>query len=382
MDNLNLWYDIFDLLNFKSQLALVVTHTNAKKNLYITDINTDYVKDSKIFLSKNIIESSIFKHIKKFNCVVEDINDLAEFRNLKMLNCCSSNYNNHVLKQETLNGFDLVKLKYINCNNLNISHMTNLKILKLGFYGGINTNLKGLQLTSLHLGNDLQIYDISFMTTLKKLNIQNSILDQNSISGLDLTKFKPNNHITTISFMKNLKSLDLDDNVSIHENELRLLNLYELSICNNNNISDLRFMTTLKILRACALPGASIGQAGITGLDLIELYIDNNNQINDLTGMHNLKILSASGCANITQSSIRGLNLIELDISDCTNITDVSFMKSLKKLDIGGWCHVYESGIRGLDLYALNYFCKEYYKHFRDLSSLKNLKKLNGSKIR
>ena len=79
---------------------------------------------------------------------------------------------------------------------------------------------------------------------------------------------------------------------------------------NNKNIPDLNFLTNLKKL--IATDNTNIYNTSIQKLNLLELYIFRNSRITDLNFMTSLKIL-ASGNSGITQSSIQNLNLLELN---------------------------------------------------------------------
>ena len=144
-------------------------------------------------------------------------------------------------------------------------------------------------------------------------------------------------------------------------------NVIWLNASFNNNITNISFMKNLKKLN---LHGYNnINQDGIMGLDLIELYVDNHDKIKDVSFMKNLKILHASGNCGIDQNGIIGLDLIELDISYNYKIKDISFMKNLKKLNIRGKCEIYQDNIKNLDLIELDI---SYNNKIKDVSTYRN----------
>ena len=125
----------------------------------------------------------------------------------------------------------------------------------------------------------------------------------------------------------------------------------ELNVGNNNKITNVSFMTSLKKLNAWV--NCEIGQKSIIGLNKFKLVAGYNNKITNVSFMASLKILNAWGDCGIGQNGIIGLNLVELDVGGNNKITNVSFMTSLKKLDAGGDGGIDQNGIIGLNLVQL-----------------------------
>ena len=86
---------------------------------------------------------------------------------------------------------------------------------------------------------------------------------------------------------------------------------------------------------------------------VIELDANNNNKITNVSFMTSLKKLNARGNYGIGQNGIIGLNLVEFDADYNNKITNVSFMTSLKKLNAWGDCGIGQTGIIGLNLVEL-----------------------------
>ena len=208
MDHLNPWFDIFSLLDLKSQLALLFTCNLFKNNLSITDLYDIEEKYLNV-LTNNILRLDIFKYV--------------------------------------------TKLKANNKKITNVSFMTNLKILYASCYPGINQNgINGLDLVELNASYNDKVINVSFMKNLKKLNVsENRGIDQNGINGLDLVELHVNftNKINNVSFMKNLKKLYAYCNCRINQNGIKGLDLVELDTYSNTKITDISFMKNLKIYK-------------------------------------------------------------------------------------------------------------------------------------
>jgi len=122
----------------------------------------------------------------------------------------------------------------------------------------------------------------------------------------------------------------------------------ELSIGNwNDNINNISFLTNLKKLNIANSRG--VDQQGISGLNLFELDVTRNKKITNISLMTNLKKLSAQGLCGIDQQGISGLNLFELNGTNNKKITTVSFMTNLKKLFAEDFCGIDQQGIEGLN---------------------------------
>lgn len=309
LDNHNLWFDIFDLLGFETQLSLLFTNSCFYNDLFIKNM---YDVPDKYLLKLNnfLLTRDIFKNITALNIITRDIQYKEFFKNLKRLSI-----NNYAgLRQQDIQEMDLVEM--------NISHC--------------------------HI-----IYDLSFMHNLKKLMARGYSITQNVLMDLNLTdlRISCNNRIYDVSFMKNLKILEISGDCGIENNGIQGLDLLVLCMAYNKTITDVSHMRNLKILRA---NNTLLTQSGINGLDLIKLEIGWNNYINDLSFMHNLKKLDVRGSHEINQKSILGLNLITLKADYCPYIIDVSYMTNLKNLYAQGCCGIDDKGIRGLEFNILD----------------------------
>ena len=161
-DHINLWFDIFSLLDLKSQLSLLFT-CSSFNNLSIIDLCNIDEKYLDI-LTDNILRLHVFKYVIKLTS------------------------NNKIT---------------------NVSFMKNLKKLDASDDCGIDqSGIKELNLVELNADDNNKITNVSFMKKLKKLNASyNCGIDQNGIKGLDLVELYTigNNKITDVLFMKNLK---------------------------------------------------------------------------------------------------------------------------------------------------------------------------------
>lgn len=177
---------------------------------------------------------------------------------------------------------------------------------------------------------DLMNLDKKYLTKLNQNIIQHPVFR-------NIKKLKTTDSITDISFLKNLKTLDIScyDDVcyecKIDQMGIQNLDLYELNASCNSGITNLNHLRNLKKLdisnNRCA-----VDQSGIAELNLQELNASDNWKIMDISYMTNLKILWAYGRSGIFQNSIRKLNLQELYISGNYEITDTTLFANLKIL--------------------------------------------------
>ena len=122
-DHINLWFDIFNLLDLKSQLSLLFTCSSLNNNLSITnlyDIEEKYLN----ILTNDILRFGIFKYVTKLKCN-NKITNVSFMKNLKKLDArygCG-------IDQNGIIGLDLVELYTIGNNKItDILFMKNLKI--------------------------------------------------------------------------------------------------------------------------------------------------------------------------------------------------------------------------------------------------------------
>jgi len=102
------------------------------------------------------------------------------------------------------------------------------------------------RLVQLDIQNNKNVYNISFLTTLKKLRIGYLCgIEQQGIHGLDLIELYTgcNTNIKNVSLMTNLKILHARGSQNIDQRGIQGLNLIELDACYNEQIKDVSFMS-------------------------------------------------------------------------------------------------------------------------------------------
>ena len=337
MDHFYLWRILFQFLKFKDKLSFVVSCKSFQENLFIEDI--DIRRQQIPDILDEISKHNIFKNVSIISVSRQCFN-IDFLRNLKNLKKISSDV---FLQKDILASVGLHNLYELNITHTywltDVSYLTTLKKLNITSTAVTQNGIRNLDLIKLNVDDCRQITDVSFMTNLKKLSAKQWCgIDQFGIRGLNLIKLDVsyNNKIIDVSSMTNLKTLIALSNEVIVQNSFRYLNLVELGIDYNSQITDISTMTNLKVLRA---NHASPSQNSIANLDLYVYYAANNIGVIDVSHMKKLKILNASGpFCWIDQKGIRGLDLFEIDLSYNDKIIDLSFMTNLKKLTISTQC--------------------------------------------
>lgn len=145
------------------------------------------------------------------------------------------------------------------------------------------------------------------------------------------------------------------------------LSYYDSFLLKNGILKQQKFQTlkTLHIVK-------NINQCDIQNLNLTELYLTCNCNITDLNDMKNLIKLHISAECTITQDAFITLDLVELIVHGL-GVTDVSSIKSLQKLTISSKSKIGQNGISGLNL--TEFYC--YAPNIHDVSFMKNLKVLH-----
>ena len=204
MEYYNLWFSIFEQLDFLSQQSFIFICRNTKDNFYITDL---YNIDNKYLnrLNNDILQNDIFQFVTKLKANNKIIN-VSFMTNLKKLDA----FGNCGIGQDGIRGLNLVELNaYCNGKITDVSFMTNLKILDAWGDCGIGQDsIHGLDLVELNARNNRKITDVSFMTNLKKLDAWGYCgINQDGIRGLNLVEINAdyNSKIIIKSFNKNLK---------------------------------------------------------------------------------------------------------------------------------------------------------------------------------
>ena len=152
-DYYNLWFSIFEQLDFLSQLSFVFICRNTKDNFYITnlyDIDDKYLKQ----LNNDILQNDIFQFVTKLKAN-EKINDVSFMTKLKKLDApdyCG-------IGQNGIRGLDLVEINAaFNSKITDVSFMTNLKKLNAWGVCGINQyGIRELNLGELNASNNSKI---------------------------------------------------------------------------------------------------------------------------------------------------------------------------------------------------------------------------------
>jgi hypothetical protein len=91
----------------------------------------------------------------------------------------------------------------------------------------------------------------------------------------------------------------------------------------------------------------------IKNLNLIELNVEANKNITNINHMSNLKILFAQN-SKISDLSIQNLNLTILNANNNPNITNINYINNLKELyACGKLCGIGNNGIKNLNLIKL-----------------------------
>src|SRR5271154_7191948 len=96
--------------------------------------------------------------------------------------------------------------------------------------------------------------------------------------------------------------------------QMKFKKIISLTVTYNYKTNDISFLTNLKKLDVSG--NRTIDQEGIKGLDLIELYVNDNEKITDVSFMTNLKKLYVEGECGINQEGINGLDLVELSVNN------------------------------------------------------------------
>ena len=112
---LEIWYQILNYLNLKSQINLVSTNVYLKDNLRITDLY-NINKNLLAKLSDQIFGHKMFSYVTQFNtCDNNKITDVSFMTNLRKLNASG----NCGIDQSGINGLNLVELNASRNNKIN-----------------------------------------------------------------------------------------------------------------------------------------------------------------------------------------------------------------------------------------------------------------------
>lgn len=222
-------------------------------------------------------------------------------------------------------------------------------------------NLKSLSKNYYH---SLRIYDLYNIPEKYKDKLSDEILKNYSyIKYLDVSN---NSNIKNINNLFNLQKLTagrLCYDCKINDNDIKNLNLIELSIY-NSDITNLNHLTNLKKLTIQNIK-SKISNEGIKNLNLEELCLFNDfdNKITNLSHMinlnhmTNLKILYIYFGCQINDECIEDLNLEELylyvNCKSDNKITNLNHMTNLKKILVFSWKFEYIPNVEKLKNFNL-----------------------------
>ena len=194
--------------------------------------------------------------------------------------------------------------------------------------------------------NRIDIHNMYFHISIKYFyRLSDKILS--AYPKIIYLKTSHNEKITNVNYMTNLKILDAYCYSGISDNGIKDINLFELNASENEKITNINHMNNLQILNASGYY-CGLDDNGIKNLNLIELHVRNNRKITNVNHMTKLEILDVSGYyCSIDDNGIKDLNLIELNASFNSKIKNVSYMTNLKILNTS-----YDCGLR-LGRYAL-----------------------------
>ena len=134
----------------------------------------------------------------------------------------------------------------------------------------------------------------------------------------------------------------------------------------------LDFKSKIKLISTCTYM-----RQNLHIIDLYDIEIEYSEKLITKIFKYNIfkNVLYIVGKYGIGQNFIKTLNLYELDVNDNKKIRDISFMKNLKKLNASDNCGIDQNGIIGLDLIELHVSGNN---KIKNISFMKNLKKLNA----
>lgn len=251
-----------------------ITHLTKLKALYASGRSCG-ITDNSIITLTNLKYLSISS-----NDSIRNVNHLTKLE-LLFAHAYSNIDNNSIMNLTNLKRLDMFSNKYVTT----ISHLTNLTELDISYESAITSNeITKLChcLKTLRINDNLQIFDIGYLTGLENLHAIGSLctIVNSSLINLNLKILdcEDNESIQNIGHMINLEVLRSGGSSIISDQEIKFLtNLTELRVCDNQRITDIRHLTKLKILW-CQYNSA-LSDDGITGLKLTTLYSIGNQKI-------------------------------------------------------------------------------------------------------
>lgn len=217
------------------------------------------------------------------------------------------------------------------------------------------------------------MYNISW-NTRRRLN--DYILTQNMFRNLIQLDIRDNERIINVSYLTMLKKLDVR-NSKLTQDSIKGLKLEEIDVSVMSTIRDVSSMSgTLKVLRCQnGFHICGITQECINKLHLTELHAAGNKNINNVTHMkESLKVLDCRWGCGIDQDSINELYLVKLIASNTRHITKISHMKyTLTELYVDHYCGIKQECINELMLTKLSVYDNSKITYVGHMSTLQSL---------
>lgn len=243
--------------------------------------------------------------------------------------CCMfwKNISIYCLRTEDIDNNSLCQLRFRNITNLNISY--NTKITNISYL----SNLITLNISQTLIGQDnISIMNLSKLTSLN-ISKQRNITCLNHLTSLTLLKACDIFGAVKIDKLINLVDLNIASSSEIEYDTNKLTNLTKLNIMyNRGNIRNISILTNLRKLNAGSYYN-NIKQSDINTLfNLISLKIFNNGRITNITHLTKLTSLDIAGkyCI-IDQNNINRLpSLTKLRKTDNLNIISTSHLTNLR----------------------------------------------------
>ncbi len=343
-----------------------------------------------IFFILLVLSAAFFLISKAPDRKMPRVTEIKDFENLKTNVSENTKENITSISSALQNCFD------VNINREKVSSAEDLKYLKCDNFNLGNENLTAISeltsLTSLNLGNN-NINDISFLKNLK--NLQLLTLNNNNIEDISVLKNLKNlkslyiyknkiSNLSSLSGLKNLKNLALfSNNISNIEALSKLTNLERLTISFNkiSNLSPLKNLTNLKYLNSNYSKIEDLKPLkDLKNLKDLDLGHNNISSLEGIENLTNLKRLK-TGYNNISDISLLN-NLTEitwLDISH-NNISDISVLKNLKNIK---YLIISNNNIEDISAISKLKYLETLWagqnriKSIPDLKNLKNIKRLS-----
>ncbi len=302
-------------------------------------------------------------------CILDDVNDLALFKNLRYLsafdasNIYQMNYNAYISSlyaqiygsSSGVSFDDVVKsMKLTGLKTLDvIKNLTKLEVLALEYTD--LASLKGLDafenLTSLDIVNTsvASLEGIEKSSKLETLMMGGlGISDLSALSSLESLKTLDTSSndiedLTTVSSLTSLEKLSLSSNKLVSLDGLQgLKNLTTLDVSGNEDLADISAISSSVALESLYLYGTKITSLdALSGMTKLETLDASDCELTDISALKNCTALTS---LNISENKITDISAIaactKLTTLDacCNEIVDITAIKSLTEatsIDLG-----------------------------------------------